>query len=568
MRVTAFSELPELSVKTNRSGSTAWDYRVFTCHGMSSVRKQTADKMLNDPIQVRSFRAARLPLVLSLRDCAEAQYDESSSHRTFVSNYQTLRGFYTYCDAHDLDPTITNVVDIFIAWAEDVRNRRKPISHYSGATRLVKMLSESTDIDGNLFRIPARLVKPPQRSSGSRYDKQDLEKTFQFGKLMRVIADLLTTETITGPLPLKLDFGKKSLELWSGIPSDETLRAAYVAKGRPDQKWQPDQCRVRKLAAGPLAARRTLVNLRIEAELAIFLAQTGMNLAQAFNLSVLRFRYRTREGGFLVKGVYKARRGGEVAFEIFNGYRQHFDRYLNWRNSVAEPDDERLFPFAVRPGDPHRQEHHCNGLRRLCRQAELTYIGARELRCTRINYFLRRSEDLLLTAAVAQHSVGVLMGYQRPHHQRAAVEITGFWNELGSSLLSAGPGTCSGSPQPMPARSGQPVPDCRSAAGCLFCLDHRDEMSLDYAWSLVTYRYLKSLELAAYPPIRQASPEPMTPKIVITAISEKLNQMRIQGGHGPKLVQEAEDRVMEGDFHPRWSDIINAAERSHDATNL
>ncbi|XHH29410.1 hypothetical protein WIW49_00215 [Xanthomonas euroxanthea] len=568
MRLTAFSELPELSVKTNRSGSTAWDYRVFTCHGMSSVRKQTADKMLKNPTHVRGFRAARLSLVLSLRDCAEAQYEESPSHRTFVSNYQTLRGFYAYCDTHDLDPTIANVIDIFVAWAEDVRNSKKPISHYSSATRLVRMLSESTDISGDRFKIPARLVKPPRRNNGSRHEKQDLEKAFAFGKLMRVIADLLTTETITGPLPLKFDFGEKSLELWSGIPSDDTLSAAHAAKSRPDQKWKPDKGRVHKLTAGPLAARRTLVNLRIEAELAIFIAQTGMNLAQAFNLSVSRFRYRTREGGFLVKGVYKARRGGEVAFEIFNGYRQHFDRYLNWRNSVADPNDERLFPFAVRPCDPHRQEHHCNGLRRLCRQAEIAYIGARELRCTRINYFLRRSDDLLLTAAVAQHSVGVLMGYQRPHHQRAATEITGFWNELGSSLLSAGPGTCSGSPRSMPVRAGQPVPDCRSAAGCLFCLDHRDEMSLDYAWSLVTYRYLKSLELAAYPPVRQTSPEPPTPRIVITALSEKLNQMRLQGGYGPKLVQEAEDRVIEGDFHPRWSDIINAAERSHDATNL
>lgn len=93
-------------------------------------------------------------------------------------------------------------------------------------------------------------------------------------------------------------------------------------------------------------------------------------------------------------------------------------------------------------------------------------------------------------------------------------------------------------------------------------------MSLDYAWSLVTYRYLKSLELAAYPPIRQTSPEPTTPEIVITALSEKLNQMRLKNEHGPQLVQEAEDRAMEGDFHPRWSAIINAAESYHDKNDL
>lgn len=566
--MTRFADLPELSVKTDRIGGTVWDYRVFLCRGMSSVRKQTADKMLKNPAQVRGFRAARLPLVLALKDYAKAQYGESPSHSTFVGNYQVLRWFYVYCDKHDLDPTAVNVVDIFIAWAEDHRNGKQPIYHYSSATRLVRMLSEATDISGDRFKIPARLIKPPRKGNGSRVDTQNLEKTFRFGELMCVVSNLLTTETIMGPLPLKFGFGERMLELWAGVASDDALRAVHVAKGRPEQEWRPDQNRIQTLAAAPLAARRTLVNLRIEAELAIFLAQTGMNLAQAFMLSIGRFRYRTREGGYLIKGIYKDRRGGEVAFEIFQAYRRHFEQYLKWRDLIADANDMRLFPFAIRPGDPPRQEHHSSGLRRLCEQAGIAYIGARELRCTRVNYFLRRSDDPVLTAAVAQHSVGVLMGYQRPHHQRAATEITGFWNDVGSSLLSAGPGTCSGSPRPMPARVGRPVPDCRSAAGCLFCLDHRDEMSLDYAWSLVTYRYLKSLELAAYLPTRQTSPEPTTPEIVITTLSEKLNQMRLKNEHGPQLVQEAEDRVMEGDFHPRWSAIINAAESYHDKNDL
>ncbi|KLD71238.1 hypothetical protein [Xanthomonas pisi] len=566
--MTKIADLPELSVKTDRFGDTAWDYRVFLCHGMSSMRKQTADKMLKKISQVRSFRAARLSLVLALRDYAKAQFDESPSHRSFVSNYQVLRNFYVYCDEHGLDPTAMNIVDIFIDWSEDRRSNKHPKYHYSIASRLSRMLSEITDISVDRFRIPARLISPSPRANSGRVDTQNLAKTFLFGELVSSISSLLSTENITGPLPLKFGFVDKTLELWSGIPSDDALRATHASKGHPEHEWQPDQHRIRTLAAGSLAARRTLVNLRIEAELAIFLAQTGMNLAQAFTLSVGRFRYRTRDGGYLVKGIYKDRRGGEVAFEVFKAYRRHFERYLKWRTCIAEADDPRLFPFAIRPGDPPRQEHHSNGLRRLCQQAGIAYIGARELRCTRVNYFLRRSDDFVLTAAVAQHSVGVLMSYQRPNHQRAATEVTGFWNHVGSPLMSAGTGSCSGSPQPMPARPGQPVPDCRSVAGCLFCLDHRDEMSLDYAWSLVSYRYLKSLELAAYPPTREKSSEPTTPEIVITVLSEKLKQMCLQHVEGSKLVQEAEDRAIEGDFHPRWSDIINAAESYHDTTDL
>lgn len=565
--MSSFPDLPELSVQTGRTGSSVWDYRVFLCRGMSSLRKQTSDKMLANPKEVCGFRAKRLPLVLALRDLAASQYSESPSHRTLISNYQILRTFYVYCDEHLLDPTNENAVALFISWADARRQTKNPLHHYSSAIRLARMLSECTEISVDRYTIPVRLTKPRRQGNSSR-DTQDLEKTFRFGQLLAATSNRLSTEAIIGPLPLEFVFEQKSLTLWAGVASDDALRALHIAKGRPAHDWRPDQSRVHKLAGGSLSERRTLVNLRIEAELAIFLAQTGMNLAQAFTLSIGRFRYQTREGGYLVKGIYKDRRHGEVAFEIFTAYRAHFEGYLKWRASIAEEGDTRLFPFSARPGDPPRQEHHCNGLRRLCKQAGIEYVGARDLRCTRVNYFLRRSDDLKLTADVAQHSADVLMNYQRPHHQRAATELTSFWNDLGSTMLSAGAGTCSGSPQPMAPRPGQPIPDCRSAAGCLFCLDHRDEMSLDYAWSLVSYRHLKSIELATYPPAIRKLQAPTPPEIVIASLSEKLRMMSQHHHNGPKFVREAEERAMEGEFHPRWSQVINAAESYHDTIDL
>ena len=211
--MTRLADLPVLDVKTNRIGGTVWDYRVFLCRGMSNVRKQTADKMLKNPAQVDGFRATRLPLVLALRDQAETQFDESPSHRTFVSNYQTLRDFYGYCDQHDLDPMAKNIVDLFIDWAEGRRSSKQPMYHYTSATRLVRMLSEVTDIRSDRFKIPARLVKPPGRGNRGRVDAQDLEKTFRFGELMTVVSTILSTETIMGPLPLKFRFGERTPEL-------------------------------------------------------------------------------------------------------------------------------------------------------------------------------------------------------------------------------------------------------------------------------------------------------------------------------------------------------------------
>ncbi|MBM9995365.1 site-specific integrase, partial [Pseudomonas aeruginosa] len=94
-----------------------------------------------------------------------------------------------------------------------------------------------------------------------------------------------------------------------------------------------------------LRTRFPIVNLRIESELLMFIAQTGLNLQQAHTLRVEQFHYTSHLDGYQIR-TYKNRREGEVLFEIFASYREWFERYLEWRSEwfPNEPDG-LLFPL-------------------------------------------------------------------------------------------------------------------------------------------------------------------------------------------------------------------------------
>jgi hypothetical protein len=117
--------------------------------------------------------------------------------------------------------------------------------------------------------------------------------------------------------------------------------------------------------------RHPLFNLRIEAELLIFIAQTGMNLAQANQLTVGKFTYQSYEEGYKVRRIYKNRRQGEVEFTVYSEYRIHFETYLKWRSAILEGlDDERLFPLTT-PGRRRAPDAspHFASIRKRCQLA-------------------------------------------------------------------------------------------------------------------------------------------------------------------------------------------------------
>ncbi|MBI6155043.1 site-specific integrase, partial [Serratia surfactantfaciens] len=107
-----------------------------------------------------------------------------------------------------------------------------------------------------------------------------------------------------------------------------------------------------------------------------------------------------------------------------------------------------------------------------------------------------------------------------------------------------------------------PRPDCINAAGCLFCIQHRDIESEDHVWSLDSLRYLKSLELARYrPPVLSQNMAAEHPALlVIERLAAKLRFFEESSEVRRLWVEESKARIREGNYHPAWDGFIRLAE--------
>ena len=318
-----------------------------------------------------------------------------------------------------------------------------------------------------------------------------------------------------------------------------------------------------------LATRYPLVNLRLVAELLVFIAQTGMNLSQAHQLRRTQFSYKSTIDGYQVRD-YKHRRQGEVLFEIFAAYKAHFDRYLVWRDTVfANESTDRLFPFVRRfgaatstPPDFGRFKYE------ICERAGVPFIGPQKLRSARVNWLLRYSKDPDLTAEHAQHTKKTLLHiYAKPSLQVAKVELVQFFKKndpslSGDPMLCPGSGVCDGIPSPMPGMPSEaPTPDCTYPVGCLFCEHHRDIDSADYVWSVATLRHLNTVILQRFPPIANGKADSARPvELAIEVLTVKLQWFEESNKKRKAWVEEAMEKVAESDFHTHWRYLVESAE--------
>lgn len=153
------------------------------------------------------------------------------------------------------------------------------------------------------------------------------------------------------------------------------------------------------------------------------------------------------------------------------------------------------------------------------------------------------------------------MGVLTLTQQRAMVEITQFWNKhdsieqtkLKKSVIAS---ECNGIPEPTLGIPEDVVePNCINPSGCLWCKHHRDLDNFDYIWSLMSMRYLKTIE-AALTFKKDETPADLS----IQRLTQKLDWYRKSSKKRNDWVEEAELRIEEGSYHPSWSSIIEFLE--------
>lgn len=544
---------------------TPWDLRpLLYSGGAKTYVRQVADRIANG--ELGAPIDDRLPLVRLLHDHLASRLAEGALRPTVAASIAILRSFFAWIDTTGRRATLTSAERVYIEYSEHLLHRVRVLrnlseaSAYTYALNLAAMLDNILELKSGLL-AKTRLSKPKVRKHvlGADADKQNLEGTAAFVHALLDIADALTVETIRGPVPV-------TIRLRSGHAFAVCCRLKPLDNLK--MMLDPKERRViqrRRAAWATDTSTRTrypLINMRIEAELLIFIANTGMNLAQASALRIGNFRYQSNIDGYRVFRVHKGRRGGEVEFNIYSEYRALFERYLQWRNAIIPGSkDDRLFPFVLVRG-AIRRACTFSAISERFKALGLPLVLPRDLRSTRVNWLLRRTQDPQLTAEMNQHSKETLLRvYDQPHHQTALVEISRFLASADPAIAMPGPGACAGSsPTPVPnSPPSAPLPDCVSPAGCLFCTHHRDMDTDDHVWSLATYRRLKSVELAQYRPSpKSAVVHPASS--VVDRVTAKLKHFEASSKVRAMWVSEALARVDEGDYHPKWDAYIQLME--------
>jgi hypothetical protein len=554
-----------------------WDLRILLFKGAANIARKSAMTLIDNggfgkPIE------DRIPLVIAFHEAIFSMISLGKSRALFESSLEVLWRFFAWSDTNSEYISQETLIDIFKRWTEFQIHRaqiKKEISAmyaYRQASKMANLVSKAFKLPGTkpggTLLLQTRMRKPPQKKHvlGTEADKQNLSHTFQYGHVLTKICGALDLATVRGKLPILIDVGdEKTLTLAGNlfkpemdtnvIENENFRRQAEVARAPlNDSESLFDKHK-----------RSGILNLRVECELLIFVAQTGMNLTQAASLEKENYRWKSNGEDLEVFRVYKGRRGGEAIFRCFKSYREHLENYMAWLDETGFSDhDTRLFPHMSRgiiPVTGARVRFYTS--RATFKKIDISFIGPQQLRKTRVNWLLRRSRDLDLTAEQMAHDKGVLLrDYEMPHHQSAAAEIIQFHSATDPSFSPPGPGVCideSHKPESIIGLPEEaPKPDCVSPEGCLFCTKHRNIMSSDYCWKLASHSHIKSLETALYKPSKKQEIHPAYR--VIDRINQKLEAIASGSQIRAMWVKEANNSIRSGRYHPYWDGHIRLLE--------
>ncbi|MGE1084179.1 hypothetical protein ACQJ0O_18330 [Pseudomonas shirazensis] len=553
------------------STESKWDLKPLLFVGGSDHNVRKVNQKISEG-SLGAIQNERVELVAKFHETLSSKIESGVSRYTIRGKLHHLRVFYSWGDTQGYDFNVKNVAEKFIEWTAYLLYRTRNLNEITAksahgiASSVGSLIEETLGITNVTHRSRVQKPKVKKKVLGTNADKQLLAETFDFGQFLCTLVENLTVERIQDRLPLTIEIeGLPKLIEWSGLkPEDMAITTASATRKKSYLKkvlakrehWQSDNS---------WRTRYPLMNLRIEAEMLIFISQTGMNVAQTHKLKRGSFRYASHNNGYVVKRIYKSRAGGELEFEIFSEYRVFFDRYLKWLAELYPiEDDDRLFPLRSPKYSSVEALPNFERIRDRCYEVGLRYIGPRELRKTRINWLIRKTQDIALVAEIAQNSTGTLMtSYERPHHQLATAEITRFHHKNETARKAPSPGICSKPSDESAIASIEDgiTPNCVNPAGCLFCDHHRDIETFDYIWSLRTYKqYQVQLITSQKTKPHESNYGKSPPERTIERITRKLDAFTAKDALVQSWVDESNERVLEGDYHPQWDIFIRLLE--------
>lgn len=561
--------VPNLIINLERSPSQATlDLRCLLYRGGAATRAGTvaeaiAAGSLGEIIQ------HRIPIVRAFHTIFEDQRIQGASRATILGRVVNLRYFVAFVDNSNSKLDHAHLAELFKAWVSVLHQRQQrgellKDTVYVHATRVAATLACALNVPISELIHGARLKKP-RKMHGAKADSSNLGVVRAFGGDLCDIISCLSLTRIHGPLPLAITLRStgQTYPQWAGLKSDAHIKA-ITDPDRAGTISARNTLASRQAASDDtsLERRYALLNLRTSAEFLVFIAITGVNREQATRLTMGDYRFQSFEDRYAVR-KYKNRKRGEVEFYIYPEYRPMFECYLAFRKQAFPPNySDRLF-VTVAPRSPGRSNTVLStyNIKQLLTNAGRPWVTAQMLRNTKGN-MLERAAGSINAARSLQNSLEVFTRhYSRPSHQRAAHEMTAYWESINPSRVTAraaGPGDCQKIDEPRRLNfinDAGPQPDCIDPAGCLFCAFNRGIDSLDYAWSLVSYRTLKRLELVMYKkafPVESVNPAFMALEVIADRLAAFANKSEANRA----WVQESEARIADEMWHPHWEKWI------------
>lgn len=522
-------------------GGAACDMRIFW--------KKVIDNKLG------AMHESRVTLIRTIYNLLSDIVVAGGSRETLKTGVNHVRSFYKCADLYRMHPTAETALVVYCKWVKDLYERRKidntngsEAGIYGAASFMASLLGEATELGRDTFVVTSGL-QPPRKSSaalGAKVDRQNFSQTKKFAEVLIDIINSISNDRCLGALPLKITFRSGlSVEHYAAAKRNASVPAAGSNI---------------LLDTSP-SIRYPVFNIRIEAEMLLFMSQTSMNLSEASKLKLQDFRFK-EEGAFTQVYAYKGRKKGEVIFTIFKEYKPFFLNYLAFRRLInSEANSSLLFGRFPQPGNPVSRNPNPRSLIMFLKRMGVPHRPASEFRKTRQNWLARKSGNPEMASEMAQHDLETYArNYAKPHHQTAATEFAGFYARLAENRKAALGGGCV-EVNPIPIASTPleiNIPDCINPALCLFCVNYKGQITYDYIWALLTFGRLKMYEDLCH---RKGQAGGITENSIVKRVREIAKQFSEVNAKCSGWYLKADGKVRAGEYHPRWAgffDIIDA----------
>ncbi|MBZ4038081.1 hypothetical protein [Novilysobacter selenitireducens] len=540
------------------------DLKILLYKGAASLQRHLAQRKLESGELGRPL-TERLPLLETIHRRWQAGVaDKSLSDQSIEAQWSALKALVDFGEKLNKPFTVENARRLYLDWAAHIlaRSDLNPASTYMRSVVAARLIAPALGIEPKRLQWATKIRRG--KRLGTSGAKENLEETGAFIQLMLETIEQLSIDVIRGPLPVVLRYGGAEYPLhctfhpWK--PIDKLVIRNSTALKRAEAR--------RERASKDISnnKRAQLINLRLEAEMLIFINQTSCNLTQALQLTGGKFRYQS-DGDYVSVHAWKNRAKHAVTLRIHKSYRPHFDAFLKWREAVFPGDPDGLtFPFVYNDGAVamRRTVWGFEHVRRLCKALSKPFVNARQHRKTIGNFTSRRKSRQFAAELLSNSEKTFKAHYEEPNHQRMVAELVSFWDTMESMVGEAvGPGACrAAEPERLPdTPHAAPKPDCEGGAGCLFCASNRDLRSFDHAWNLASFQYLTLLQFngdRTGMSLKHDHPVLLT----VERAAAKLDAMAALDDECAEWVAEARTRLQEGRYHPHYTHKFAALEGS------